>query len=64
MKGMWLIVVVEDGVTAEGGGWRGTPGHFWFYMVVKSSLAKMLATAPQNESERWGTQTPDTLIKS
>ena len=27
-------------------------------------VSKMLATSPQNESERWGTRTPDTLIKS
>jgi len=27
-------------------------------------VGKMLATSPQNESERWGTRTPDTLIKS
>ena len=27
-------------------------------------VSKMLATASQNESEWWGTRTPDTLIKS
>jgi len=30
----------------------------------KADVSKMLATGPQNESERSGTRTPDTLIKS
>jgi len=71
MKGMWLIVGLKDGIAETRGGWRGTLGHFWFYTVVKSSLAKMLAIAPQNksgryenESERCGTRTHDALIKS
>jgi len=29
-----------------------------------TDVSKMFASAPQNESERWGTRTPDTLIKS
>ena len=28
------------------------------------NVSKMLATAPQNESEPWAARTPDTLIRS
>ena len=35
-----------------------------FDKLFEAYASEMLATASQNESERWETRTPDTLIKS